>query len=625
MSPRRTLSALGLGCVAAGLIAACLPWTVEAPGVARFVGRGLEESWGVTLSTGGPAEIVLLPLPRITFSDVRLWAGKDEGKMSGAVLAEGGRLALQLDTAALLTGRVSVESLSLDGAEIHLPEGDDDTRWSGAAARLAGGLAQNGAHPRRLVLTRATVTGRDPRDGSRQTARDVELTVAWRASLALSGALTWNGARARFALSELQPRALFAGQTSPFSANLAWPAGSLAAEGSGSLGEDGLKATGSGALRIRSLAQTLAWTGGDIALAPLAEDLAVDGTFEAASREIQFPRVKVTTGGNVLEGAGSADFGPGRTAVQATLAADSLNLSPLLAGLLRLTGFDGSADPQAWRAQSLALAPLTSGDLDLRISASNARIGPLPITDLACGVMVRESGIEASLGRAALRGGTAKGRIVLVSDEDDHATTRVKAQGQVEGIDLGALMEDLGATPWVQGATRGSLVLEGSGRDAGSLAASVTGRLALRSEDGVITGLDLADTLQRSGASAHGTTARHNARTPYEHAALSLLFSDGVGEVVEGSVAARGVTASLSGRLDLARRRVEARAEVAPRSVGQGTTRTAASFALTGPWDAVRVGPAIMARAAETTDDRFRRPGADLPLGIRAYAPASAQ
>lgn len=617
MSPRRTLPAIGLGVLVAGLVGACLPWTVEAPGVARFVGRGLEQGWGVSLSAEGPTEIVLLPLPRVTFARVRL----TEGDATGAVLATGGRLALQLDTAALLTGRVAVESLTLDGAEIRLPEGAEDTRWRAAAERLAAGIAEDGAHPRRLVLSRATVIGRDPRDGSPQTARDVELTVSWRASLAVAGSLTWNGARTRFAVGELQPRALLTGQTSPFAASLAWPTGSLSAEGGGSITEDGFKTTGTGTLRIRSLRETLAWTGGALALAPLAEDLAVEGAFEAASREVQFPNVKVTTGGNVLEGAGSATFGPGRNAVQATLAAESLNLSPLLAGLLSLTGFDGG-DPQGWRGRPLALAPLAGGDLDLRISAGSARIGPVPVTELACGVMVRENGIEASLGRASLRGGTVKGRVVLASDEGDRALTRVKAQGHVDGIDLGALMSDLGGTPWVQGATRGSLVLEGAGRDAGTLAGSVAGRIALRSEDGAISGLDLAEVLQRSGAVTPATLAKRNGRTPYEHAALSLLFSDGVGEVVEGSFAGRGLTASLSGRLDLARRRVEARAEVAPRPGSEGASGNAASFALTGPWDAVSVGPAML--DADATADRLRRPGADLPLGIRAYAPASA-
>ncbi|MFY9292490.1 MAG: hypothetical protein WAP03_17615, partial [Methylorubrum rhodinum] len=56
----------------------------------------------------------------------------------------------------------------------------------------------------------------------------------------------------------------------------------------------------------------------------------------------------------------------------------------------------------------------------------------------------------------------------------------------------------------------------------------------------------------------------------------------------------------------------------------EGMPRHAASFELSGPWDAVSVGPAILARAADSTAARFRRPGSDLPLGIRAYAPGSA-
>lgn len=619
MSPRRTLSALGLGALAAGLVAACLPWTIEAPGVSRFVDRGLTESWGISLNASGTTEIVLLPLPRITFERVRLV----DGTASAAVLASGGRLALQLDTSALLTGRVAVESLTLDGATIHLPEDAGDARWAGVAERMAKAVAANRPHPRRLVLTRSAVTGPNPGDGRPVTASNVDLTLAWRTTIALIGGFTWNGARAQFALTELQPRALFEGQSSPFTAHLAWPEGSLTAEGRGSLDENGLKAIGTGNLRIRSLAETLAWTGGDIALAPLTEDLTVEGSFEAISREIQFPNVKVSTGGNVLEGAGSANFGGRRNAVQATLAADTLNLSPLLAGLMRLGGFDGDADPTAWRQRALALAPLTSGDLDLRISAGNARLGPVLFNDLACGVMVRERGIEASLGRAGLRGGTIKGRVVLAADAGDSTLTRVKAQGNINGLDLGALMGDLGGDRWIQGTTRASLVLEGAGRDVDMLAGSVAGRIALRSEDGALTGLDLADMLQRNGTVAPGALARRNGRTAYEQATLSLLFADGIGEVAEGSLAARAITASVSGRVDLIRRRVEARADVASRANPEGTHRPAFSFDLSGPWDALRVGPAVPAQPVENASVHFRRPGADLPLGIRAYAPAS--
>ncbi|WP_232628481.1 AsmA-like C-terminal region-containing protein [Methylobacterium sp. Leaf118] len=623
MSLRRTLPVLGLGGLAAGLIAACLPWSVELPAVSRAVSGGLQASWGVALSTAGPTEIVLLPLPRIVFQDVRL----TEGNLEGPVLASGGSLSLQLGLAALLTGRVEVDSLTLDGAEITLPLDEADPRWAGSVEGLADGLADGGPHPRRLMLVRSSVTGRDPRDGSVQTLRDVALTLSWphwSESVALTGRLTWKGAEVRLALSGLRPLALLTNRTSPFSAHLAWPAGTFSAAGSGSLHE-GLRASGSGRLEIRSLARTLAWTGGSVALAPLAEDLTIEGSFEAAAREVQFPNVRVGTAGNVLEGAGSARFGPGRTAVQATLAAESLNLSPLVAELLPLAGV-GEADAQAWGTRSLDLARLTGGDLDLRISAAGARVGPLRFTDLACGVMVREHGIEASLGRAALQAGTVKGRVILEADPQDRTVTAVKAQGSVDGLDLGAVMADLGQDRWMLGATRGSLLLEGAGRDAGTLARSISGRIALRSEEGALTGLDLADLLQRGGAPAAGPPGRRNARTPYEQASVSVLFSEGVGEIVEGRIQAAALTASLTGRLTLADRRFEARAELTPRIATDSAPRVTARFDLSGPWDAVSVRPAILARAEddpiETAAGRLRRPGSDLPMGIRAYVPA---
>ncbi|HJE25974.1 MAG TPA: AsmA family protein [Methylorubrum populi] len=627
MSLRRTLPALGLGLLATGLVAACLPWSIEAPGAARFVSRGLQQSWGVTLAARGRTEIVLLPLPRIVFTDIRL----NEGEASGPVLASGGRLSLQLDLSALLTGRVEVDSLTLDGTEVMLPQTPGDRRWAGASEHLTQRVAgDDGDGLRRIILTRCAVTGHDPRDGSVQTLRDVDLTISWPSwseNLALTGGATWNGMSTRFTVAGLRPHALLSGGVSPFTASLSWPSGTIGAEGNGSLRE-GLKAWGTGNLRTRSLRKTLALTGGDLALSPFIEDLSVEGSFEAASDQILFPNVTVRTGGNLLEGAGSASFGPQRSAVQATLAAESLNLSPLLADLLRLSDSD-DAPPQA---RSLDLRPLTGGDLDLRISAGSARIGPVQLTDLASSILVREGGIEASLGRAGVQGGVVKGRITLAADEEAAALTRIKAQGSVDGLDLGALLIELGQYRWMLGTTRGSFSLEGAGRDVEALTRSVAGRVALASEDGAIAGLDLADVIHRGGSVAPGALARRNGRTPFERAKMSLLFADGVGEIVEGSLASRSLSASLRGRITLAERRFQARAELLSRTTAaaDGAAPSATLFEIGGSWDAfsVRVGSAAQIEAFDASQAAaagpFRRQGADLPLGIRAYIPTPA-
>ncbi|GAA0244769.1 hypothetical protein LNAOJCKE_0734 [Methylorubrum aminovorans] len=630
MSLRRTLSALGLGLLATVLVAACLPWSVEAPAAARFVSRGLQQSWGVTLAAKGPTEVVLLPLPRVVFRNIHL----SEGAAVGPVLASGGNLSLQLDLAALLTGRVEVDSLTLDGADVTLPQAVGDSRWSGAFERLTHSIAgEDGDRPRRVILTRCAVTGLDPRDARLRTIRDVDLTISWPAwseSLALTGGFRWDGGHARITLAGLRPHALLSGGESPFTAAVTWPAGSLNAEGSGSL-RDGLRASGTGRLQTRSLHDTLALLGASLPLSPFVEDFSVEGSFEAGSGQIQFPNVTVRSGGNTLEGAGSAVLGPRRTAVQATLAAETLNLSPLLGGVLRLTGFD-HADDATWRARSLDLRPFIGGDLDLRISAGNARIGPVQLTDLASSVLVREDGIEASLGRANLSGGMVKGRISFAADEGDAAPTRIKAQGSFDGLDLGALMDEIGQSRWMVGATRGSLVLEATGHDVGAVARSVSGRLALESEDGALSGLDLADVIHRGGAMAPGALARRNGRTPFEKAAVTLLFADGVGEIVEGRLASRTLGASLNGRVALADRRFQARAEIKPRAdaSADGAAASATLFEIAGPWNAVSVRANADPRPGEddarqnAVSESVRRPGADLPLGIRAYAPSNA-
>ncbi|WP_284210200.1 AsmA family protein [Methylorubrum aminovorans] len=267
MSLRRTLSALGLGLLATVLVAACLPWSVEAPAAARFVSRGLQQSWGVTLAAKGPTEVVLLPLPRVVFRNIHL----SEGAAVGPVLASGGNLSLQLDLAALLTGRVEVDSLTLDGADVTLPQAVGDSRWSGAFERLTHSIAgEDGDRPRRVILTRCAVTGLDPRDARLRTIRDVDLTISWPAwseSLALTGGFRWDGGHARITLAGLRPHALLSGGESPFTAAVTWPAGSLNAEGSGSL-RDGLRASGTGRLQTRSLHDTLALLGASLPSRP---------------------------------------------------------------------------------------------------------------------------------------------------------------------------------------------------------------------------------------------------------------------------------------------------------------------------------------------------------------------
>jgi len=624
LSLRRLASLFGLSVLAAGLAGGCLPWTVPTERAVAFVSGSLVRTYGIALTASGPAEVALLPLPRLSLGGVRFTAATGED----TPLAEGGALKLQLNLFALLLGRTEVNTASLEGGTIHLPTRDGDRRWAGPMAQAAALLAPGAPHPRRLTLSRGTVTGLDPRDGRVQTARDVDLMVSWpswSAEAEIAGAFSWNAVPARFTVSGLRIADLAGGASSPFAATADWPAGSLSAEGEGSLGGramDALALSGTASLRTRSLPETLGWMGSDVALSPVIEAFALAGRFEVRDRALLLPSVRVHVGEDRFEGAGSVSLAGARPSIQATLAADSLNLAPLLAETLRLFGAD---EAPGWSGRSLALRPLTGGDLDLRVSAGRARMGPLAFEDMAASILVQQGGVEAALSRATLQGGLLKGRLGLVPLAADPDKTEVKLQGTFDGLDLGALLVDLGQDRWVFGAARGHFAFEGVGATADALVRHLDGRATVAINGGALAGIDLSDVLHRNGAVAAGALARRNGRTAFEHASLTLQVVDGIGEIVDATLRTPALTGALSGALVLPERRVETRAQLLPRAAADGSTRPGPSYAIVGPWDAVTVRKAApeagdgLTSGSLRTSTTSRKP--DLPAAARAYAP----
>jgi AsmA protein len=624
MPLRRLLSLLSLGAFVAVVWAACLPWSVATPRLRAYVAREFASSYGLAMSAAGRTEVTLLPLPRLGFRDVRLAAGR----IDGPVLAEGGALSLQLNLLGLLTGRFEVSTLGLDGATLHLPSGEDDTRWAEPVRLLNLRLGADGtAHPRRISLSRATAIGLDPRDGSPQTARDLDLTMSWplwSAQAELFGSFQWSAMPTRFAVSGLRVVDLLDGGTTPFSLSASWSGGTLTAEGSGLVGAEGLILTGLGQFDTRSLPETLAWAGGSVALSPFVGAFGMTGNFEIRGRQLLLPNVRVAFGGNRLEGAGAVAFGPDRPAVQATLAAESLNLAPLLADLLRTFGVTAApAGAPDWRRRALALAPYTGGDLDLRISAGAARFGPILAEDLAASVLVRDGAIEASLGRATLGGGTLKGRLALASAAGDAAVTEAKVQGAFDRLDLAALPAELRPENWILGGAQGQFQAEGSGADLQGFLQHLDGHAALSVDGGTLVGIDLAEAALRSRVPAGRV-----GRTAFERATLSLRFRDGVGEITEGAMEGNLLAASLRGTVSLPDRHCDALAEVSARGAAPDR-RPPMRILIAGPFGSLDVtglapdaAPDLRGGAMAPANP-LRRPAAGLalPAGVRAYAP----
>ncbi|AWN49310.1 membrane assembly protein AsmA [Methylobacterium terrae] len=610
MSRRTTLALSGAVVAALALAAASRSWTIAAPQAAAFAERDLARRYGLALSVAGPATVTLLPAPALRFSGVRLSRGTHD-----LVASEG--LQVQLGLAGLLAGRAEITGLVLERARIALPSGAGSD-WAEPAARLAARVAAGrGRHLRRLVLVDATLTGRDPRTGRPETVTGLNLAANWprpSAGLDLSADFTWRGVPAALTLSDLRPREFAAGAETPVTAALAWSAtGPHAAEGSaeieGSLvwartapaddaaaGGPGPRLSGQGRFATPALPGTLAWLGIAPGPAALAGPVSLEGRFAAGPGGVEWPDIRVRIGDNRLEGAGAATLARGRLAVTGTLAAERLDLS----------GFMPEPEPGGgWSRAPLALDGLTRGDLDLRLSAASARLGPLEAQDVAAGLLVRDGTVEATLGRATVQGGTVKGRAALAVLP---AGLDARLQGSADRIDLGGLFADLGWPRWILGRAQGSVALDSAGSSLADLVGRLAGRAAATVEGGEILGLSLADLAQRPEAAA--TALRRGGRTHFERARVSLTVNGGVAEIGQGQVRGGGLTASLGGRVFLAERRLGAEARIEPGPDG----RTGA-FAIEGPWLRPAIRPLAVRLPAETS------PTKTLPAAASAYAP----
>ncbi|MGH1569925.1 AsmA family protein [Methylobacterium sp. P31] len=566
MPLRRPILALAIGSlVVAGL--GLRDWSIDCGRATAFAGQAFD-AYGLTLSVQGPASLTLLPLPRLSLGRVRVTSGAD-----GPVLAEGGRLVIDLDPVGLLAGRATVGGLHLDGTRLST----DMAAWNGPIARVAEQIRSGvTARPRRIALTGARLA-----EGGE--AEDIALDIAWpfwSASAEGHASLTWRGVPTRIALTHLRPADIAEGRRSPFTAEVTWPGGSLAADGTMEPRADGTAMpilAGRARFETRSLPESLSWIRRDAPLSPLAGTFSIDGQFEVADRSVSWPSLRIGLGQNVLEGAGAVTLGSGdapRLSVQATLAAETLDLAPLAGDFAQILGRE---------PLPLALAPLTQGDLDLRLSAAEGWVGPVKVQDLAASVLVRDAALEVAVNRARIQDGTLKARVMLASGADP-AETEVRTQGSLDRVDLGTVLREIGAGHWLVGPMQGHFALEGSGRDSASLLKHLGGRVSLAIEGGAIMGIDLADVIHRNGAVAPGALARRNGRTAFERATVTLRFADGIGEIAEAGLLGPSVGATLHGQVSLPGRRLDAQGDLALRSA-TGPVR-GLPFEVSGPWSA---------------------------------------
>ena len=561
MSRRAVLVFLVAGVLLAGGV---VPWTVAPDRLTARVGRQLADGYGLRLTATGRTSIAFLPVPRIKFDRVSLTADDGRELVGGAVLRG------EIRVLPLLGGRVELGDLSLTGGRIRIERDETGrTNWDAPVGRLvANALA--GSHDE-LRLRRLSVTGTEvdlvgPDTEAAASLRVSNLLLSWPqpgSGLDMVGTFGWRSETVEATVSVPRPLAILRGGRDRVEARVSSRALSLSADGE--LGsEPAWRFAGATTAAAPSLGRALALVGGSVPLPVLDRVAQLSGEAVASGGEIAWAQMRLDLGGDRLDGALAFGLLP-PFKVRATLAADRLDLGWLLPSL-----------PPAFAGW--AFDPAGTAALDLRLSASAARVGPLRIGDAAVSLLAAGGRMDASLLRAEIEGGLLKGRVTAVAEG---GRADIKAQTSFEKIDLAALSSRLGRRSVLSGTARGQANLEATGAPADDLVQHLQGRASGNIRNGEFAWPPFA-----ASAPAPDWPA---GRMAFDEAGFQLNVVDGVAEIVDARTELASARLSLAGSVSLAEGRLDLRATA--ERPGGDALRGRSTLEIVGPWDVPTVQP----------------------------------
>ena len=546
------------------------------------IARQARDATGLIATAEGRAVLALLPRPRVKFENVGI---RDR---DGYLRIEAESLRGDLRLWPILAGRMELASVTLVAPRIDFNLDANPFLEEGMIARVAEG--GDGARDRRLTERLGVVTLvdgvaviRSERRGLEARVEDVDATIDWRslgAPAGLKGTFRMGGEEAEIAAWVARPLDLLLGKSSEMSLKLASPALKLDLDGKVSTGgrvvyEGSLSAVSPS---LRALAR------GESRRLPLPgplEAVTVKGLARAQSSSLSLTEMRLSVDGNSWEGALILDREGARPVLSGTLATNSLDVSPLMASAPEVAGPQGG-----WSRAALPSLANTLFDLDLRVSATRAKMGRAQLRDVAFGLIHNQERSEFSLAEAGAFGGLLKGRVSARPGANGYD---IAADATLTRVNPALVPGDLLRSTRLTGEVSGRLFLASEG-------ASVAGALrALRGEarfdfgPGDFTGLDLEQALRRLEKRPLSIASEvRGGRTAFTKAAVDIGVAAGMA-TLRGGAGGPGVDFEIAGTMTIPERMMDInlRARLAGMEASRdaGAPGPALSMDISGPWD----------------------------------------
>jgi AsmA protein len=571
--------AIAVAAVAAAAFATLigLSFLIPAATVRDAVKREIRAATGLDPTLRGAISVSLFPHASVSFHDVLLG---DDGGAKPAVTAD--ELTARLRYFPLLAGHIEIADVALVRPTINVSfSASGQSNWSKFAAALSQALKPD---PNRTAsfseigIHAGTVVVRDAATQLSERLENVDFQVAWPSisrSFAANGRMVWRDQTVEANLTLTDFLAALSGQTSGVKVRLSSQPLNLAFDGAAS-DQPTLKVEGTLNVDSPSLRDAMLWTGKRSVPFGGFGAFVLRAQSSIGNGAISLTNVNVDLDGNRAEGVLTL-ASDGRRAVQGTLAADALDLTPYVAGLRLM-----ATNEHTWDRLPIALDGLAGLNLDLRLSAASIKVANARLGRTALAANMSGGKLNITIGESQAFGGIATGSFGLGNANDG---VEVSSRVQFSDVDLASCLGQMFGMHKLEG--HGTLVLDvdGSGNSVWDLTHRLNGTASLNAHDGALAGIDVEQLLRRlEKRPLSGNGDFRTGRTPFDRLTLNVKMDQGMVAVQNLHIDGPAVRLTLAGEASIPNRDLDLRGTATLVSAGT-PDEFALPFTVQGPWD----------------------------------------
>jgi len=556
-----------------------LSFLMPAASVRDAVDREIHAVTGLEPVLRGSISISLFPSGTVSFHNVLL--GNDPNGQPAVVADE---LIAHLRYFPLLAGRIEIADVTLVRPTISvsfLPGGESN--WSGLIQSLAHALEPDPGRTAsfsEIGIHEGTVIVHNEYGGKDLTDRleGVEFQLAWPSisrSFGGNGRFVWHDEPIEASLTLSDFLAALSGDRSGLKVRLSGAPLKVAFDGAASY-QPALKVEGTLSVDSPSLRDAMHWT--DASKLPFGGfgRFALRAQSTIGGGVVSLSSVNVELDGNTAEGALTLAT-DGHRAVQGTLAADALDLTPYVSGVRVL-----ATNERNWNRLPISLDGLTDFDIDLRLSAASVKIAGAQLGRTAIAANMRGGKLDLAIGEAQAFGGTAKGSLGLVSTDGNAA---VSSRMQFIDVDLASCLGQMFGVHKLEGRGNLALNLDGSGASVLALTSTLSGSASLTAHGGALAGVNVEQWLRRlERRPLSGNGDFRSGRTPFDQLTLNLKIVQGVVSVDDMHVDGPAVRIAAGGQALVPTRELDLKGVATLISSATGN-EFALPFIVQGQWD----------------------------------------